>query len=64
MGKRKKEKRTYKYECTLTGDKYVVTQKAENPDELMSVNAWYDMNPEADDRPEHVKVKLGLNSEE
>ena len=30
--------------------------KAENPDKLISVAGWYEMNPENDDRPEHVKA--------
>lgn len=64
MAKRRKEKKTYKYECTLTGEKYVLTEKAESPDELMSVSAWYDMNPERDDRPAKIKKQLGLLTEE
>ena len=44
MAKRKKEKKIYKYECSLTGETYKLTQKAENPDELLSVSAWYEMN--------------------
>ena len=60
LAKRRKEKKTYKYECNLTGEKYVLTQKAENPDDLMSVTAYYEMNPEDDDRPEHIKKQLGL----
>ncbi len=60
MSRRRKETKEYFYECTLTGEKYKLTEKAESPDELVSVNAWYEMNPEQDDRPEDVKVKLGL----
>lgn len=63
MAKRRKEKRTYKYECTMTEEKYVLTQKAENPDELLSVTAYYEMNPEMDDRTEDVKKKLGLDAQ-
>lgn len=62
MAKRKKEKITYKYECSLTGEKYYLTKKADNPDELMSVKAWYEMNPEKDDRPDTVKKKLGIEN--
>lgn len=64
MAKRKKEKKTYKYECSLTGEKYVLTEKAQNPDDLMSVTAWYEMNPEMDDRPQDIKKKLGITDEE
>ncbi len=64
MAKRKKEKKIYKYECSLTGETYKLTQKAENPDELLSVNAWYEMNSDKDDRPEDIKKRLGVESEE
>lgn len=47
----------------MTEEKYVLTQKAENPDELLSVTAFYEMNPELDDRTEDIKKKLGLESE-
>lgn len=62
--KRKKEKRTYKYECTLSGEEFTVTAKAENPDELVSVKAYYELNPEKDDRPLDIKKRLGVESEE
>ncbi len=60
MARRKKEVKTYKYECNLTGEKYILTKKAENPEELMSVAAYYDMHPDKDDRPEDIKLKLGF----
>lgn len=63
MAKRRKEKRIYKYDCSLTGETYKLTQEAKNPDELMSVKAWYEMNPEHDDRPEDVKKVLGVETE-
>ena len=63
MAKRKKEKITYKYECSLTGEKYYLTKKADNADDLMSVSAWYEMHPEKDDRPDTIKKKLGVSSE-
>ena len=55
MAKRRKEKKTYKYDCSLTGETFVLTTKAENPDELLSVKAWYEIHQEDDDRPEAVK---------
>ncbi|MBD64486.1 MAG: hypothetical protein CME62_04725 [Halobacteriovoraceae bacterium] len=64
MARRKKEKTTYKYECNLTGEEYILTAKADNPEELMSVKAWYEMNPDKDDRPDDVKKKLGLEISE
>ncbi len=58
--KRKREKVTYNYQCSLTGEEFVLTEKAANPKELLSVKAFYDMNPDLDDRPAIVKKKLGL----
>lgn len=60
MAKRKKEKKIYKYECTLTGESYKVTEKAANPDDLVSVKAYYELNPDKDDRPLDVKKQLGI----
>ena len=64
MARRKKEKITYKYECNLTGQEYHLTKKAENPDELMSISAWYEMHTDEDDRPDDVKKKLGIDLKE
>lgn len=58
--KRRREKITYTYECSLTGEQFVTTEKAQNPKELLSVKAYYEMNPDMDDRPAVVKKKLGL----
>jgi len=58
--KRKREKVTYNYQCSLTGEEFVLTEKAANPKELLSVKAFYEMNPDLDDRPAIVKKKLGL----
>ncbi len=57
---RKPEKKIYRYECSLTGEKYKMTEKAEHPDDLMSVKAYYQMHPDDDDRPLVVKKQLGL----
>jgi len=58
--KRRREKLTFNYECTLTGEQFVLTAKAPHPKELLSVKAYYEMNPEMDDRPAVIKKKLGL----
>lgn len=58
--KRRREKITYTYECSLTGEQFVTTEKAPNPKELLSIKAYYEMNPEMDDRPAVIKKKLGL----
>lgn len=57
---RKNYKKTYDYECSITGEKYTTTEKAKNPDDLVSVNAWYELNEEKDDRPDVEKIKRGL----
>ena len=58
--KRRREKVTYTSECSLTGEQFVTTEKAPNPKDLLSIKAYYEMNPEMDDRPAVIKKKLGL----
>jgi hypothetical protein len=58
--KRRRERITYNYECSLTGEQFVTTEKAPHPKELLSVKAFYEMNPDMDDRPAVIKKKLGL----
>ncbi len=55
---RKKFKKIYRYSCTLTGEEFKVTTECKNTDDLMSVKAYYELNPDKDDRPEHIKVQL------
>lgn len=55
---RKQKKEIFRYDCSLTGETYKTTKKAKNPDELISVAAYYELNPENDDRPEHIKKEL------
>ena len=64
--KRRREKMTYNYECSLTGEQFTTTERAAHPKELLSVKAYYEMNPDKDDRPAVVKKKLGIpvNSDE
>lgn len=61
MAKRKREKQTFRYECSLTGEKFTLTQRAENADELISVEAYYEMNPEEDDRGEAVSKQARID---
>ena len=61
---RKIRKEIFKYNCTMTGEEFKTTKKAQNPDDLISVNAFYEMNPEKDDRPEAIKVELGILDDE
>jgi hypothetical protein len=58
--KRRREKITYNYECTISGEQFVMTEKAPNPKDLLSVKAYYEMHPEMDDRPAVIKKKLGV----
>lgn len=58
--KRRREKMTYNYECSLTAEAFVTTEKAQNPKELLSVKGYYELNPEMDDRPAVIKKKLGV----
>jgi hypothetical protein len=60
MRRHKREKITYNYECTLSGEEFVTTAKAPNPKELVSVKAYYELHPDMDDRPAIIKKKLGL----
>lgn len=56
-------RRTYRYKCGITGKEIKVTREAPNPDELMSVEAYYQLNPEEDDRKESEMARLGLDKE-
>jgi hypothetical protein len=58
---RKKKIQIFRYKCTITDEEYKTTKKAENPDELISVQAFYELNPDKDDRPEHIKKELGVS---
>ena len=59
MAKRSRAGRIYKYNCTITEEEYKVTSKSQTPEELISVRAYYEMNPDEDDRPEAVIKSLG-----
>lgn len=62
VAKRKRfvKKEIFEYECTISGETYKTTKKATSPDDLVSVNAYYELNPEKDDRPDEIKAELGL----
>ncbi len=55
---KKKKVTVYQYECTLTGHVYKTTREAPHPEELVSVEGYYQLHPEKDDRPDHVKAAL------
>ena len=52
----RRSKRTYNYNCTITDRAFKLTRQAPNPEELISVNAYYELNPDKDDRPLHVQI--------
>jgi len=60
--KNRKAKQVFTYECSITGEPYKIARKVENSDELVSVNSYYELHPEDDDRPPIVKKMLGLDS--
>lgn len=62
--KKRREKITYNYTCSLTNEEYVTTAKAEHPKDLLSVKAYYELHQDMDDRPAIVKKKLGIPTEE
>ncbi len=55
---KKKIKKIYKYECNVTGEQFKTTAEAPSPGDLSTVSAYYQMNPELDDRPLEIKVKI------
>ncbi len=57
---RKKHIQIFRYKCTMTDEEYKTTRKITNVDDLISVNSYYELNPDMDDRPEHIKVELGI----
>lgn len=66
MAKRRSRKKIefFDYECTLTGEQYRLTKEAKNTEDLVSVKAFYELNPEKDDRPADIKKKLGIETED
>ena len=61
---RKVKKEIYHYQCSITGEGFKTTAKAKNEGDLISVAAYYQLHPELDDRPEHVKKQLAALAEE
>jgi len=55
---RKKKKMIYKLKCTISGQVFKTTRQAPSPDDLVSVRAYYELNPDEDDRPNVIKVAL------
>ena len=55
---KKKFRETYNYECSITEEQFTTRRKADNPEELISIKAYYELNPDMDDRPQSVKQRL------
>ena len=58
--RRKKERVVHKYQCSITEEEFKFYEKSENPDDLMSLKAYYELNEADDDRPDYIKKQLGL----
>ncbi len=61
---KKKIKKIYKYDCTITGETFKTTSEAKHPGELTTISAYYQMHPEKDDRPTEIKIKVKNKEEE
>ena len=55
---RRKHVEIFKYQCPITEQWFKTTKKAKSADDLISVEGYYQMNPEEDDRPEHIKRQV------
>lgn len=60
---RRKHKKFYRYKCSITEQEFKVTREADNPDDLMSIEAYYELHPEDEDRPESVLAELAVEKE-
>lgn len=63
MAKKRREQIYYNYECTITGENFTFTVKAPNPSELVSVEGYYSLNSDKDDRPEIEKLRAKAKRE-
>jgi UV DNA damage repair endonuclease len=61
---KKKIKKIYKYDCTITGETFKTTAEAQHPGELTTISAYYLMNSDKDDRPIEIKVKVKAKEED
>jgi hypothetical protein len=61
---KRKLKKIYNYECTITGEKYKSYREAPHPDELISIEAYYELHPDEDDRPLKIKKQFELEKSE
>lgn len=55
---KKKIKKIYRYECTITGETFKTTAEAPSPGNLSTVSSFYEMHPEKDDRPQDTKIRM------
>ena len=62
--KNKRRVEVFHYDCSITGETFKTNKKAKTPEELVSINAFYELNPELDDRPEKTKIIANMQEEE
>jgi hypothetical protein len=55
--KKKTIKKKYTYQCNLSGQTVQTTREAASPGDLMSIEAYYEIHPENDDRPHLIKLE-------
>lgn len=60
---KKTHRQIFRYKCTMTEEEFKTTKKAKNPNDLVSVQAYYELNPEQDDRPEDIKIKAAQQAQ-
>ena len=60
---RKPKKQIFRYKCTISEEEFKTTREAPQPEELISVSSFYELSPERDDRPEAIKIELGVGEE-
>ena len=61
MVRKRIKREIFRYQCSVTGEEFKTTRKVENPDELVSLAAYYELHPEMDDRPENIKREVHLS---
>ncbi len=52
---------TYTYKCSITEEEFKLTRKIKKTDELISIQAYYQLYPEKDDRPEQIKKQYSTS---
>ncbi len=64
MTLKRRFKKTYSYQCTLTNKTFKMSAEAVNPNDLVSVDGYYQLHPEEDDRPAHIRKEVQVLNEQ